>query len=66
MGEGRWEGGKGEVGKFFWVEKRLKKINNFVQDVFLVHLENRFNDLIVNWCTGGYGCLFITSIKNSN
>jgi hypothetical protein len=47
-------GGRGEVGKNSGAEKRLKKINNFGQgDVFLVHPENDFNSLILDWCIGG-------------
>jgi hypothetical protein len=42
-------GRRGEVGNFFGAEKRLKKlIISGKEDVFLVHLENGFNGLILN------------------
>jgi len=48
-------GRRGEVGKILGVEKRRKKrIISGREDVFLVHLENDFNGLILDWCIGGY------------
>jgi hypothetical protein len=39
-----------------------KKTNNFRQgDVFLVHPENGFNGLILNWCIGG--CWFTPTVR---
>jgi len=48
--------------KNFGAEKKPKKNNNFGQgDVFLVHPENSFNGLILNWCIGG--CWFTPAQK---
>jgi hypothetical protein len=37
----------------FGVEKRRKKKPVGREDVFLVHPQNGFNGLILNWCIGG-------------
>jgi hypothetical protein len=34
------------------VQRRGRK--KLKEDVLLVHPENGFNDLILNWCIGGY------------
>ncbi len=60
VGGGRWVGGR-QVGENFGVEKRRKKIIPACrEDVFLVHPQNSFNRLILNWCIGG--CWFIPAL----
>jgi hypothetical protein len=54
MGGRSGEVGGREVGKNFGAKKRLNKpIISSMEDVFLVHPENGFNGLILNWCIGG-------------
>ncbi len=55
MGSRRGEVGGREVGKNFGAEKGGEKLIILgKEDVFLVHLENNFNGLILNWCISGY------------
>jgi hypothetical protein len=50
----KWEGGKEKVGKFLGQKRGGKKlIISGREDVFFVHPENDFNDVILNWCIGG-------------
>jgi hypothetical protein len=74
VGRGWQEGGdenkKGEVGGKevgrrgkFWAEKRWKEtILASKEDVCLVHPQNGFNKLILNWCIGG--CWFTPIVKS--